>query len=275
MVGSIFAEEAKTTEVENAKKEAPAVKTTKVDMGAEVANLNSAISSESKSVEQKIEDKRSAEEILSDVMEGYIDQNDLRDKYDYVGSAIGTSSQNQANSNYVDSAQLAFEKALIKAQAEYISFISANTKVDRTLSVDSTQGSDVNSIDTGSDKPKEGTQEAVDSKETALKEAKAVKNKLKKTGDIVHCVVPNTITYSGGLGKNKIHPTQKPQEILEYFISLCSNKGDMIMDTFAGSGSTGKAAEKLDRNYILIERDKKMFDKMNDRFDQQFDLLFE
>lgn len=111
--------------------------------------------------------------------------------------------------------------------------------------------------------------------ETALKEAKAVKNKLKKTGDIIHCVVPNTITYSGGLGKNKIHPTQKPQEILEYFISLCSNKGDMIMDTFAGSGSTGKAAEKLDRNYILIERDKKMFNKMNDRFNQQFDSLFE
>ncbi len=62
-------------------------------------------------------------------MESYIDQNDLRDKYDYLGSAIGTSSQNQANSNYVDSAQLAFEKALIKAQAEYISFISANTKL--------------------------------------------------------------------------------------------------------------------------------------------------
>ncbi|MGQ4001415.1 hypothetical protein QIW49_08585 [Francisellaceae bacterium CB300] len=181
MVGSIFAEEAKTTEVENAKKEAPAVKTTKVDMGADVANLNSAISSESKSVEQKIEDKRSAEEILSDVMEGYIDQNDLRDKYDYVGSAIGTSSQNQANSNYVDSAQLAFEKALIKAQAEYISFISANTKVDRTLGIDSTQGSDANSIDTDSDKPKEGTQEAVDAKQTALEEAK-LNEQLKKQG---------------------------------------------------------------------------------------------
>ena len=75
MVGSVFAEEAKVTDVETTKKEASV---SKVDMGADVANLNSAISSESKSVEQKIEDKRSAEEILSDEMEGYIDQNDLR-----------------------------------------------------------------------------------------------------------------------------------------------------------------------------------------------------
>ncbi|MFT4694046.1 MAG: hypothetical protein ACI8TE_000945 [Francisella sp.] len=42
---------------------------------------------------------------MSDVIEAYIDQNNLRDKYDYVDSAIGTSSQNQANSNYVDSTQ--------------------------------------------------------------------------------------------------------------------------------------------------------------------------
>jgi len=79
-------------------------------------------------------------------------------------------------------------------------------------------------------------------------------------------VVPNTIIYSGGLGKDKIHPTQKPTEILEYFIELCTNKGDTVLDTFAGSGSTGKAAENTGRNCILIERDSKMFDKMSDRF---------
>lgn len=101
----------------------------------------------------------------------------------------------------------------------------------------------------------------------ALADAKKVYDKLKKTDNIVHCVVPNTITYSGGLGKDKIHPTQKPQEILEYFISLCSNPGDTVLDTFAGSGSTGKAAEKLDRKYILIERDNKMFNLMKSRFD--------
>lgn len=78
-------------------------------------------------------------------------------------------------------------------------------------------------------------------------------------------IIPNTITYSGGMG-NKIHPTQKPTEILEYFIELCTNKGDVVLDTFAGSGSTGIAAQNTGREFILIERDKKMFDKMSERF---------
>jgi DNA modification methylase len=101
----------------------------------------------------------------------------------------------------------------------------------------------------------------------ALIDAKKVYSKLKKTNEIVHCVVPNTISYSGGLGKNKIHPTQKPEEILEYFITLCSNPGDTVLDTFAGSGSTGIAARSINRNAILIERDPIMYKKMAERFD--------
>lgn len=91
--------------------------------------------------------------------------------------------------------------------------------------------------------------------------------KSRKTGQgKVQAVVPNTITYSGGLGKDKIHPTQKPTEILEYFIELCTNTGDLILDPFAGSGSTGIAAKNTGRECILVERDKKMFDKMSQRF---------
>ena len=88
----------------------------------------------------------------------------------------------------------------------------------------------------------------------------------KRTGDVIHCVVPNTITYSGGAGK-KIHPTQKPVELLEYLIELLSNEGDLVLDTFAGSGSTGVAAEKRNRKFILIERDRKMFTAMSEQFD--------
>jgi DNA modification methylase len=79
---------------------------------------------------------------------------------------------------------------------------------------------------------------------------------------VVECVIPNTITYSGGLGKDKIHPTQKPTEILEYFIELLSRPGDTVLDTFAGSGSCGVAALTRDRKFVLIERDTKMFAKM-------------
>lgn len=91
----------------------------------------------------------------------------------------------------------------------------------------------------------------------------------KRTDNIIHCVIPNTITYSGGSGK-KVHPTQKPEEILQYFIELCSNPGDTILDTFAGSGSTGKAALGVDRNVVLIERDTKMYAIMEGRFSSLF-----
>jgi len=53
---------------------------------------------------------------------------------------------------------------------------------------------------------------------------------------------------------------------LEYFIELLSNPGDTVLDTFAGSGSTGKACEKLGRNCVLIERDPAMYEKMAARF---------
>lgn len=100
----------------------------------------------------------------------------------------------------------------------------------------------------------------------ALKDSKQMlSNRKRDDNNRVQCVIPNTITYSGGLGKGKIHPTQKPVEILEYFIQLLSNQGDTVLDTFGGSGSTAVAAKNLSRNCIIIERDLKMFNKMNDR----------
>ena len=118
-----------------------------------------------------------------------------------------------------------------------------------------------------------GTQDIDAVFEEAKKEAKRMLNDRKKTEDgLVQCVIPNTITYSGGLGKNKIHPTQKPVEILEYFIELCTNPGDLVLDTFAGSGSTGVAAKNTGRDCILVERDANMFAKMSDRFADKTDL---
>lgn len=104
----------------------------------------------------------------------------------------------------------------------------------------------------------------------AKKEAEEMLKSRKRTDSgLVQCVIPNTITYSGGLGKDKIHPTQKPTEILEYFIELLSKKGDTVLDTFAGSGSTGIACHNLSRNCILVERDAAMFGKMKIRIDEK------
>lgn len=60
-------------------------------------------------------------------------------------------------------------------------------------------------------------------------------------------------TYSG----NKLHPTQKPLGILIPLIKSFSNFGDVVLDPFAGSGSTCVAAKAMGRNYIGIELDKK------------------
>ena len=115
---------------------------------------------------------------------------------------------------------------------------------------------------------KDNTDKSLDTVFTeALKESKKMLERQKRSGDVIECVIPNTITYSGGLGKDKIHPTQKPVEVLRYFVELCTDPGDTVMDTFAGSGSTGMACKDAGRKYILIERDPKMFALMKKKFD--------
>ena len=48
----------------------------------------------------------------------------------------------------------------------------------------------------------------------------------------------------------------KPAKLIERLVRASSNKGDLILDPFAGSGSTVIAATVLDRRYITIEKDE-------------------
>jgi modification methylase len=52
----------------------------------------------------------------------------------------------------------------------------------------------------------------------------------------------------------KIHPCEKPSRLAEIMIETSSKPGDLVLDMFAGSGSTGVAANKLGRRSILIEQ---------------------
>ncbi|NET71402.1 MAG: DNA methylase [Sphaerospermopsis sp. SIO1G2] len=54
---------------------------------------------------------------------------------------------------------------------------------------------------------------------------------------------------------NRLHPTQKPLEILRPLIKTYSEIGDVILDPFAGSGSTALAAKQLGRSWIGMEMD--------------------
>ena len=53
----------------------------------------------------------------------------------------------------------------------------------------------------------------------------------------------------------KIHPTQKPEALLSRILLAASNKGDVVLDPFFGSGTTGAVAKRLGRSFIGIERD--------------------
>lgn len=55
----------------------------------------------------------------------------------------------------------------------------------------------------------------------------------------------------------KVHSTQKPEQLLKYIILASSRNNDIVLDPFAGTGTTGAVAKKYDRRYIMIEMDKK------------------
>lgn len=69
-------------------------------------------------------------------------------------------------------------------------------------------------------------------------------------------------------GNKKLHPTQKPVALLEYLICTYTNKGDMVLDFTAGSGTTGVAAKNTGRHFILIEKEKKYCDIAQRRIEE-------
>lgn len=65
--------------------------------------------------------------------------------------------------------------------------------------------------------------------------------------------------------EGKVHPSQKPIELLRRIVLTGSCEDDLILDPFAGSGTTAVVCEKLKRNYIMIEKDEEMIQIMKGR----------
>ena len=59
--------------------------------------------------------------------------------------------------------------------------------------------------------------------------------------------------------EHRVHPTQKPVDLLEYLIKTYTNEGDLVLDNCMGSGSTGVACKHLNRGFIGIEKEEKYF----------------
>lgn len=90
---------------------------------------------------------------------------------------------------------------------------------------------------------------------------------------LFHCV-SNTKTKKGGnvwrskgfsagaksTNGEKVHTTQKTIEIIEKIVTENSKEGDLVVDTFGGSGTTAVVCRKTNRNYIIFELDEDNFD---------------
>jgi DNA modification methylase len=61
------------------------------------------------------------------------------------------------------------------------------------------------------------------------------------------------------------YPTQKPEALIRRFVQASSRPGDLCLDPFAGSGTLGAAAAKLDRRYLLIDESAEAVAVMNAR----------
>ncbi len=73
------------------------------------------------------------------------------------------------------------------------------------------------------------------------------------------CGVFTVATKSDPDAMRSGHPTQKPLMLMEMLIELFTDPGDLILDPFMGSGTTGVAAIRLGRRFVGFERDPKYF----------------
>ena len=75
----------------------------------------------------------------------------------------------------------------------------------------------------------------------------------------------HTIVSPGGRERTG-YPTQKPLGVLRRIIAASSNPGDVVLDFFAGSGTTGFAAHELGRDFVLIDEHPEAIAVMRERF---------
>ena len=69
---------------------------------------------------------------------------------------------------------------------------------------------------------------------------------------------------------NRLHPTQKPVELLEYLIKTYTNENEIVLDNCMGSGSTGVACLNTNRKFIGIELDNEYFEIAKNRINDTY-----
>lgn len=54
-------------------------------------------------------------------------------------------------------------------------------------------------------------------------------------------------------GENRVFATPKPEDLIQRVLEICTEQGDLVLDSFAGSGTTGAVAHKMGRRWIMVE----------------------
>lgn len=87
--------------------------------------------------------------------------------------------------------------------------------------------------------------------------------------------VPNILSQMPS--RDRVHPNEKPIRLIERLVGIHTRPGDIVLDPFMGSGTTGVAAARLGRGFIGVELDPVYFDIARRRISEalsQPDLLF-
>ena len=75
----------------------------------------------------------------------------------------------------------------------------------------------------------------------------------------------SVLTLPSDKQRSKLHPTQKPLQLIEWLVKTYSNPGDVVLDNCMGSGTVGVACKNLNRKFIGIEKDETYFKIAQDR----------
>ena len=87
-----------------------------------------------------------------------------------------------------------------------------------------------------------------------------VKEKFASVNDGEHYYPRDVIYFKSTVGQvERVHPQQKPVDLLEYLIRTYSNEGETVLDATMGSGSTGVACVNTNRNFIGFELEENFF----------------
>lgn len=87
-------------------------------------------------------------------------------------------------------------------------------------------------------------------------------------GKVIHDFIETGLTSFTEKKFGK-HPTQKPVPLMEWFIKILTNEGDLVLDPFMGSGSSGVASKLLERNFIGIEINPRYFSIAAKRMEEE------